>query len=146
VSQKAKPVFEVPCQFDFIDLDSERNQQILRLRAKRKEELKKESPTLFNLTYEQQQLLHDHATKVCVLDEFSKKKELSCICLSFKHRPASEPNKLIKCSVCHTLQHKECMSLNAEKMKSYICAHCQMVLVDPLQIPVKTILEPFRVH
>lgn len=38
------------------------------------------------------------------------------------------------------------MSLNAKKMKNFVCATCQLTLVDPLQIPVQTLATPFRVH
>ncbi|CDW83014.1 miz zinc finger family protein [Stylonychia lemnae] len=39
----------------------------------------------------------------------------------------------------------KCMSTNA-KMKRFMCAQCQLLYIDPLQIPVQTVLRPFLVH
>lgn len=30
-------------------------------------------------------------------------------------------------------------------MKKYVCSSCQLKYLDPLQIPIKTLLHPFRV-
>lgn len=57
--------------------------------------------------------------------------KILCICTdSFSSKRA-----LIECTLCKYFSHKDCMSENA-KMKKFVCAHCQLLYIDPLQVPV----------
>ena len=64
-----------------------------------------------------------------------------CVCSD----PYSTKRQLLECTACGYYCHKDCMSANSQ-MKKFMCAHCQLMYIDPLQIPVKTILKPFLVY
>ena len=57
----------------------------------------------------------------------------------------TKKDKMLKCTVCEKFSHEQCTGLNS-KMKKFICATCQLVIMDPLFKPVMTLIPPFIVH
>ena len=52
---------------------------------------------------------------------------------------------MIRCNECHKLSHLKCAGKNA-KMKTFLCATCQLILMDPFQVPVVTLIAPYIVY
>ena len=52
---------------------------------------------------------------------------------------------MLKCTQCNKLSHEACSGFNA-KMRKFMCATCQLLLMDPFYKPVMTLIDPFIVH
>ena len=52
---------------------------------------------------------------------------------------------MIECSECRKLSHLKCAGKNV-KTKKYLCSICQLIKMDPFNVPVLTIIEPFIVY
>eukprot|EP00347_Sterkiella_histriomuscorum_P002292 403368715 len=81
--------------------------------------------------------------KICYFDSQPAQNQANLFCVCESQAVANQ--ELLQCTVCQYKSHKACMGDNA-KMKRFICAHCQLLYIDPLQLPIQTLLKPFQVH
>ena len=55
---------------------------------------------------------------------------------------------MVRCSECGKLQHMRCVKGDGcgELISPYICSQCQMFQIDPMSVPVLTIVRTFVVQ
>lgn len=59
---------------------------------------------------------------------------------------------MIKCTSCDKQAHVDCQEANRNMFKSnidkvnkYVCHQCQFMQMDPLAVPIATLLRPFKI-
>lgn len=76
------------------------------------------------------------------------KAEVQCICWDTEYKDGTQSILFYRCSRCQTLQHKTCVSQRpdedeAELIRPYLCAQCQIKSLDRLSTPLVTLIKPF---
>lgn len=66
------------------------------------------------------------------------KHEIRCVCIKGNY-------PYIKCTLCGTSQHWYCMGRNVS-LDPYACIFCQMVLLDPSQVPTEVLQMPWSLY
>ena len=106
---------------------------------------------MLNVPYEML-MLDQEKSRPCFFDSKNLRyhqEEVQCFCVEVGQRHAVKINgeavKLLKCSHCGKQSHEACAGFNA-KMHKFMCASCQLLLMDPYYKPVMTLIDPFIVH
>lgn len=73
--------------------------------------------------------------------EETKQKAIKCFC---GDNFSCDETKLIQCTKCKLKQHRKCLD-KQEDQRPYICVFCQFLLMDMINMPVDTIMEPVKI-
>ena len=83
----------------------------------------------------------------CIADAEKDQGEIECICWQVHREKADEAQVYIKCSNCGKLQHRKCIQRKScqKVIMPYKCPQCQLKILDPLSIPIASVVKPFKV-